>query len=317
MIIHEAHPRRKHKRIMRTYANGGILKLPMERLVDSTLKKYNLPEWIKPYVYKYVRDNPVSAVKFAISLIDVKRKKGEVSKTRVKLPNGTEFSIESILNLLNLFFYGEENMARIEKAWAEQSPNHDAEYEKHFLEMAEIDSRRTRAIKNLAEGLGRSVGEQPQSLQGAFERIGKIESWHDRVVTTGIVLRYSYATTFGIVFYKVFYPVSPEFMRSFGKAFGDKNNPERWDTEEAEKLIRSGAIEKEHLLNLARELLSEILCSIESNMKLAKQLGLEKEVRLLGEISVAYPFQKLSELGIEINVDNEVRNVKKMASQSQ
>jgi hypothetical protein len=289
------------------------LKLPVDKLIDSMLERYNLPDWVKPYVYKYARDNPVSAVKFAISLVDVKRKKGEVTKTSVKLPNGTVFSMDLILELLNLFFYGEENMAQVERQWAEGPLNHNAEYERQFLEMSEVDLKRTRAIKNLAEGLGHSVGERPQSIAKAFERISRIDNWNDRVITTGIVLRYSYTKTFGIVFYKVFYPVSPEFMRSFGKAFEDKKNPERWDTEEAKRLISSGAVEKDHVLELTRDILVAVWWSIESNMKIAKELGLEKEIKLISDISIAYPFQILSEMGFEIDVDSEVKQIKRQS----
>lgn len=284
----------------------------MDKVIDSTLEKYNLPEWVRPYVYRYARENPVSAVKFAISLVDVKRKKGEVTKTQVKLPNGTTFSMDSILKLLNLFYHGEEKMARIEKTWATGSMDRNADYETHFLEMSEIDLKRTRAIKNLAEGLGHSVGDEPASLAKAFDRVATLESWQDRVIANGIILRYSYATTFGLLFYKVFYPVSPEFMRSFGKAFEDKNNPERWDTEEANRLIQSGAVDKEHVIQLTRDVLAQVYASIQANMRLAKELKLEKEVMLLSDISMAFPFQKLSELGLQVDVENEVKLTKKM-----
>lgn len=277
------------------------------------MQKYEVPDWVRPYVYRYARDNPLSAVKFVISLVDVKRKKGEVTKTEVKLPNGKVFKVTTILKLLNLFFYGEQNMAEIEKRWATGSADHNAEYESHYAEMAEIDLKRTRAIKNLTEGLGQSVGEQPESLVKAFERISKIDSWQDRTITTGITLRYSYARTFGIVFYRVFYPVSPEFMRSFGKAFEDKNGPARWDTEEAKRLISSGAVDKEQVLQLTRDVLAGIWRSIGANMGIAKELELEKEAKLLGEISIAYPFQALLEMGLDINVENEVKLVKRMA----
>lgn len=284
----------------------------MDKLIDSIMEKYGLPTWIKPYVYRYARENPMSTVKYAISLIDVKRKKGEVTKTNVRLPNGTIFEMESVLKLLNLFFYGEENMARIERIWGTGSKDHNAEYENNFMEMAEIDMKRTRAIKNLAEGLGHNVGQQPESLAKTFDYISRIEPWSDRVITTGIILRYSYAVTFGIVFYKAFYPVSPEFMRSFGKAFERKDVKERWDTEEAGRLVQAGAVNREHVLQLTREVLSLIFSSIDGNMRLAKELGLEKEVKLLSDISIAYPFQKLLEMGMEVDVEKEVKLVKSM-----
>lgn len=286
------------------------LKLPLERLVDSTLQKYEVPDWVKPYVYKYVKENPLVAVKYAISLIDVKRKKGEVTKTYVRLPNGTEFKIDAILKLLNLFYYGEENIAKLERHWATHPMDRNAEYERHYLEMSEIDLKYTRAIKNLTEGLGHGVGEEQQSITNVFEYISKIESWQQRVIATGIILRFSYAKTFGAIFYRVFYPVSPEFMRSFGKAFRIKGSPERWDFEEAARIIKNNNIDKEEVLELTREVLARILMSIEANIKLAREMKLEKEVKMLADISVAYPFQQLSELGFKLNVDEEVKQVK-------
>lgn len=286
------------------------MNLQTDRLVDSALERYKLPAWVRPYVYRYVRENPISAVKYAISLIDVKRKKGEITKTHVRLPNGTVFEMESVLKLLNLFFYGEENMAHIEEKWATESLDRNAVYEGNFHEISVLDMKRARALKNLAEGLGHSVGEQPKSLENAFGRISRMESWHDRIITTGIILRYSYAATFGIIFYKVFYPVSPEFMRSFSKAFGEKGT-ERWDTEEARRLLQDGTVSDEHALRLAREILGDVLWSIKANMKLAKELKLEREVKLLSDISIVYPFQVLSEMGVKVDIDKEVRELKK------
>lgn len=289
------------------------MKLPIEKVIDSTLDKYGLPEWVRPYVYRYARANPVSAVRFAISLVDVKRKKGEVTKKYVKLPNGTTFSTDLILRILNLFFYGEESMAEMSDSWSKNTLDHNQEYERRFAEMAETDIKRTRAIKNLAEGLGHSVGDKPDSIAKAFEGMSMISDWNDRVIATGIMLRYSYFATFGMVFYRVFYPVSPEFMRSFGKVFEGSGGSGRWDTIEAERLIRSGAVSKERVLALARQVLPIVLWSIESNMGIAREMKLEKEVHLLSEISIAYPFQCLRELGLDIDVDSEMKNIRKIA----
>lgn len=290
------------------------MKMPLEKLIDHTLQKYNVPEWVKPYIYKYVKDNPLGSVKYAISLIDVKRKKGEVTSSYVKLPNGTVFKMESILKLLNLFYYGEQNIANVEHLWATSSIDRNSEYERHYLELTEIDSKYTRAIKNLTEGLRHNVGEEQESIKSAFGYISKIESWNDRIIATGIILRHSYAKTFGAIFYRVFYPVSPEFMRSFGKAFRIKGSTERWDSLEAARLIQNGLVDKEHTLELTREVLTRIMQSFEANAKLAKELKLENEVRLLGEISIAYPFQRLRELGFEVNIEEEVKQVKSRAA---
>jgi len=284
--------------------------MPLVKLLDCTKRKYNLPEWVKPYIYKYAKENPVSSVRFAISLIDVKRKKGEITKSSVKLPNGTTFAVESILKILNLFFYGEENMARIETAWANSSADRNAVYESHYMELAELDFKRARAIKNLVEGLGQTMGDQPDSVTRSFDRIYKIESWHDRIIATGLVLNCSYARTFGNIFYKVFYPVAPEYMRSFKKAFDTRKN-ERWDTIEAKRLINNNLVERDHVIELTRNVLSTVQYTIESNIILAKELGLEKEAGLLGDISIAYPFQMLSDLGVKTDIDEEVSLVKR------
>ena len=224
--------------------------------------------------------------------------------------------MQSILRLLDLFFYGEEHIARIERMWATGSVDRNAEYEKKFMAMAEADLRRTRAIRNLAEGLGHTVGEQPKAIAKVFDRVSKIESWPDRVITTGVILRYPYAATFGIVFYRVFYPVSPEFMRSFVKAFDSKETEGEWDFEEAKRIIENKLVDEEHLLGLARSVLADVLHSIEDNMALAREMKLEKEVRLLGDIAIAYPFQQLSQMGVNVSVENEIKLVKKMAQQS-
>ena len=286
------------------------MKLPLEKLVDSAMAKYNVPEWVRPYASKYVKGNPIASVRFAISLVDTKRRKGEVTKDNVKLPNGKSFRVESILKVLSLFFYGEDMIAHIERAWSGKSLIRNAEYEKCFYDMSELDAKYARAIKNLAEGLGGRVGERHDSLARTFDYISKTEDWNSRVFVTGLVLRYAYARTFGSVFYKVFYPVAPEFMRSFGKAFSSKNGKASWDTEEAERLVRSGAIERERVLELARETLARILWSIDANTRLAKELSMEKEVALLSEISIAYPFHRLSELGVRLDVKEEIELVR-------
>jgi hypothetical protein len=283
--------------------------MPLDKLIDSTLEKYNLPTWVKPYVIDYAKSNPLNAIGFATSLIDVKRKKGEVTKTHVKLPNGTTFETESVLKILNLFYYGEEGMGHIEEKWSTSTADRNAEYENNYSVMSGIDLKRARALKNLAEGLGHKVGEQPKSIVKVFDRIEKIENWYDRIIATGIALRFAYSTTFGIVFYKVFYPVSPEFMRSFGKAFGDKKETTRWDTEEARRLIQNNLVDKEHVLQLTRDILTDVFLSIESNISIAKEIKLEKEVRLLSDISIAFPFQVLVEMGIDVDVEKEVKAI--------
>jgi hypothetical protein len=288
----------------------------IDKLVDPVLERYGIPEWIKPYVLRYVRSNPANTVKFAASFIDVKRKKGEVTSEYIRLPNGLKFKIDHVLRLLNLVFYGEESMARIAKAWSEgrSDPNPNPDYTAHFREMSASDAKHARAIKNLIEGLGRKLDKPQEELVEVFDYVSKLESWPERVIATEIILRDSYAKSFGLIFYKVFYPVSPEFMRSFGKAFLDSGSGSEWGAAEARKIISGGLVPEDRIVELTREVLVKILNSIDANMRLAVISGIENEARLLSDIAIAYPFQNLSQLGVKIDIPGEIKRVKRAAA---
>ncbi|HVC58334.1 MAG TPA: hypothetical protein VND15_02565 [Candidatus Acidoferrales bacterium] len=285
-----------------------------QRLVETTLRKYGVPEWVDPYVHKYLKSNPVSVVKFATSFIDTKRKKGEVTKKYVRLPNGTTFGMDSIIHLLNLFYYGEDRMVGIYKDWSENSTEHNAEYSARFAAMMPLKAKHARAIKNMMEGLGkRPEAKEPKEIKEVFDYIGSLKAWNDRILATNVVLRGSYANVFGTIFFKVFYPVSPEFMRSLGKAFETDAIDNEWGFEEARKIIADGLVPEERILQLARELTARVLLSIEANMKFAKKAKIPKELELLRDIAVANPFHTLKELGLEIDVDKEVKMVASVA----
>ncbi|MDE1810792.1 MAG: hypothetical protein KGH66_02015 [Candidatus Micrarchaeota archaeon] len=280
-----------------------------ERVVGPILRRYNVPEWVDPYVYKYLKSNPISVVKFATSFIDTKRKKGEVTKRYVKLPNGTTFSMDSVIHLLNLFYYGEDRMVGIYKGWSE-SGGGNAEYAARFAAMIPSKAKHARAIKNMMEGLGRRPeAKEPKELKEVFDYIGSIETWNDRILATNIVLRGSYANVFGSIFFKAFYPVSPEFMRSLGKAFESDAVDNQWGFEEAKKIVQEGLVPTDRVLELARSLTARVLLSIEANMKFARQAKILMEMELLRDISIASPFHTLKELGIEIDVNSEVKRV--------
>ena len=276
----------------------------IDSLVDSAMSKYGLPPWTKPFIYRYARRSPVRAFKFATSLVDIKRKKGRLGKDYISLPNGTKFKSESLAKLLCLFYYGEESMANVERRWASGKGEPNAVYSSRFEEMASSDTRKARAIRNLIEGFGHRLDESPETISKVFSSISGLEGWNERIVATGLLIRYSYSHTFGLIFYKAFYPVSPELMRSVGKAFDDGG--ERWDSTEALRIISSGEMGREQLLELARNVLACVAYSIECNMHLAKELGIEREVKLLMDISIAYPFEVLKEHGIELDVPQEV-----------
>ncbi|MGI0134406.1 MAG: hypothetical protein ACREBW_05560, partial [Candidatus Micrarchaeaceae archaeon] len=167
---------------------------------------------------------------------------------------------------------------------------------------------------NLIEGLGYKVGERPKELAQVFDYIKSLDTWPDRIIATNVILRDSYAKTFGFIFYKVFYPVAPEFMRSFGKAFTDANDEAMWGVQESKRLIGKGAVDERRLIELAHDITVRIAKSIDANIKLAKEAGIETEAKLLRDIAVAYPFQNLLEMGLDVDVEREVKSVDKEAA---
>ncbi len=286
----------------------------IDKLVDPVLERYGVPDWVKPYVLKYVKRNPANTVKFAASFIDVKRKKGEITGEYIKLPNGLKFRKDHILHLLNIVFYGEESMARIAEAWAGKNLDNNRDYASYFREMGAKDAKHARAIKNLMEGMGRKPEKPQKEIEEVFNYIASLDSWYDRILATELILRNSYAKTFGLIFYKVFYPVSPEFMRSFGKAFTAADLESAWGISEARRVIETQLISDEHIIELTREVLIRIQRSIDANMRLAKASGIEDEAKLLSDIAIAYPLQALSMMGIKVNVGKEMNRIKKAAA---
>lgn len=282
-------------------------------LVDAALEKYGLPPWMKKYVYAYLKGNTVQGIRRAASFINVGRKKGIVTKKEIVLPNGTTFKREQILHLVSLFFYGEERIGSISKAWAATGSDLDPQHRRHFEEMAAIESRRARAIKNLVEGLGHRVEKPTKELVEVFDYIQSLRDWDERIVTKKLLLSYSYAKPFGYVFYKIFYPVSPEFMRSFGTAFNSRQEEELIGEEDAEEVVRSGEMHKERLMELAENVLARVTRSVDAELPKARASKIEREVMLLRDISIAYPLHRLNELGADIDVDKEVAQIKRLS----
>jgi hypothetical protein len=278
-------------------------------IVRKTLDKYTVPDWVRPYIFRHAKAHPISAVKFALSFVDTKRRKGEVTRGYVRLPNGLKIRMEYILRVLNLFYYGEKRMSEMYRRWSEKTSEPNLAYSERFHNTAEADGMHARAVKNLIEGLGYKIGEAPKELIEVFDYVEGIGSWNDRIIAAAIVLRRAYADAFGRMFYKVFYPAAPEFMRSFGKAFEDSDAS--WEYQEATRIIRNGTVLQEHVLELTRGILLKVLYSISANMQMAQRSGIEPEVKLLSEIAIAYPFHTLREIGIDVDVDKEVEGIKR------
>lgn len=269
------------------------------KLIEVAMDKYDVPEWVRPYLYKYASRHKLDAIKFALSLINVGRKKGEVTKQHVTLPNGMKFRLDSVMKLISLFFHGQEAIALLEEEWVASHTIGNPEYEAAYSALSDIDQKHARAIKNLMEGLGGKITDEiPTHIKPLIERMRLIDDWNERIIASGIILNYSYLKTFGPVFFKIFYPISPEFMRNLSKAFMNKELPERWDLLEARKIIKSGAVDPARIKALYMELLPLIGSSVKHNMSIAKELKVVNEMELLSEILIAYPLHELSELGV-------------------
>jgi hypothetical protein len=275
--------------------------------IDGALEKYGLPKWIKPYAYSYIKSDPIGALKRARSFLDVGRKKGEVTGKYVKLPNGMILEKYMVEHLLTLFYYSEERMSEISNKWSEERSAEGSEYAKYFSSHSVEEAKKARALKNLMEGLGLKLGEPPSEVGDVFDYLGSIEDWRQRIIAKEVVLRDSYAKTFGFVFYKAFYPVSPEFMRMLVKVF-EKSEEMRLDQAEIKRII-SEIDSNDKMIRMTEELLARIYQSIEANMPMAKKAKLEKEVALLRDISIAYPLHTFEDLGVEIDIKSEIKNI--------
>jgi hypothetical protein len=292
------------------YACGVIEMGKLDAIVDPILKKYGIPAWVSPFIYSYVKSDPLNAVRKGLSFIDTKRRKGEVTKKGIALPNGYIFNIKSIEEILSAFFYIEDRSSKIMEFWISQPSGHDySEYRNYFQSLSESDRRHARAIKNLAEGLGLKIVPARKEMQDVFDYLQSIASWPERLIAAEVVLKRAYAT-FGMVFYRVFYPSSPEFMRSFVKVFRSEEI-ESWESDEVTKIIKSGIISGARLTELSLDILRMAYKSMYAYIPIAKREKIEKEVLLVMNVAIAHPLQFLKEQGIDIDVEAEVKAITK------
>ncbi len=289
------------------------MKTPYEGLISVAMKRYGVPDWVAPYIYKYAKRSDLFTIKRAISFINVRRKKGVLTGRQVRLPNGVTFDIDTVSHILNQFYYGVDTEARISERWAAEYTDYDhANFTKHYKELAALRTKHARALKNMVEGLGHKIDKPSRGIERVFNTIAELDEWPDRLIATEIILRDSYSRPFGFIFYKVFYPVSPEFMRSLGKLFTKKDDGGNWAEEEIRKVVGEMALTSEHIIDLAERILAEIYRSIDSEMPLARRSKVEAETMLLRDISIAYPLHTLKELGVELDIDAEMKKIAKI-----
>ncbi len=286
------------------------------KAVDELLEKYGIPAWVKPYIYRYIRGNPIQAIKHAASFVEIKRKKGEVTNSHVKLPNGMKFDIKFVMHLLDMFYYGEEEISKIYAEWSADRLGADAvKYAPHFVELSEVSQGHARAVRNLIEGLGNKLSDPSKETKEVFGYIRGIKDWKQRVVVSGLIMRKTYGIPFGYVFYKVFYPVAPEFMRSFGKVFEKTSEIVSWGESEASSIISSKSVDEPELAATTEHVLAYIYKSISAEMPYAKKQGIEPEGKLLLELAIAYPLHAMQELGMKIDIDAEIEAIKKLSKE--
>ena len=282
-----------------------------KNLVDSILERYDIPAWVKPYVYDYIKKNPAAAIRYATSFIEVKRKKGEVTGSYVKLPNGVEFDKESVVHILSLFYYGEGRAAHIYNKWAREPVPDKKEYQEFYAEMAGTAERHARAIKNLIEGIGHKPDAPSEEAVAVFDQLESIEDWKERMISTNIIIRYSYGVVFGVAFYKAFYFVMPEYMRTFGKAFQGTTEIAQHGENATREILRNGYT-GDDAIRLFEGLMEPIIRSVIAEVHIAKKAKIEREIELLCSISIAYPLTVFREEGLNIDVKGEVAKMGKL-----
>ena len=286
-------------------------------IIDGLMLKYGIPEWVKPYVYRYIKGNPIHVIKHATSFVEFKRAKGEVTRSQVKLPNGLKFDIKFVMHILDMFYYGEERISSIYASWASERVGvEDHEYPEHFSELSMASQAHARAVKNLIEGLGNKLSDPSKEAKDVFDCINSIKDWKHRVIMSGVILRRTYGIPFGYIFYKVFYPTAPEFMRSFGKVFERTSSTASWGEEESKRIISSHMVDEPALMGEARKLLALIYKSISAELPYAKEQHIEPEIKLLMELAIAYPIHALKDFGMRIDIEEEIGAVKRLAKRS-
>ena len=284
-----------------------------EALVDAVLRKYGLPPWMKDYIREYIKGADAGTMKMAMGFLKVGRRRGVIKGGEIILPNGKVFRKKHMLHLLNLCYYYEKRVSEISERWATTETDHAPLHEHHFLMMSNIEAQRARAIKNLISAMKAKPYAPNPEHSALFDYVGSLRDWDTRVIAKKLILYYSFAKVFGLVFYRLFYPVSPEFMRSFGKVFYKKEEVERFGEREAEMIVKERRISGEKFASLTDNILELTARAIDSEMSTAKAAGVEREVELLKNIALAYPLYRLNDLGMGMDVKNELSAVKRSA----
>jgi len=275
--------------------------------IDPIINKYNLPPWVKLYAVKYIKKNPMKVISKAFGFVNYGRKKGAILGNKVILPNKYEFDIDTVAYISELFLYGNKKLAEIAIAWSNRQAD---PYKDHYARLAEAYEGDARAINSLLDGLKRKPRFEPtKELNEFFEWLRGIDGVYTRIIALDFIIKYAYAKTFGAVFFKAFYPVSPEFMRQLKSVLNYNSEEFGFGEAEAMRLIKEKVIPEAELVDFANKILKLICKSIESEMPIAKEAGISTEISLLGEVSIAYPLHVIADAGVNISPDEEAKKI--------
>jgi hypothetical protein len=117
------------------------------------MDRYGVPEWARPYVYKYVSRNKADLIRTAISLIGFGRKKGQITR-RLRDPaqrHEVQAGLDSKADRHLLPRRAEAGRPR--GLLGREATVGNPEYERGTSALADIDYKGARAMKNLVEGL--------------------------------------------------------------------------------------------------------------------------------------------------------------------
>ncbi|MEM0123986.1 MAG: hypothetical protein QXF41_00375 [Candidatus Micrarchaeaceae archaeon] len=277
--------------------------------IDSLIDENNLPKWLKGYALTYLRKDPINMLSKAVGFVFFGRKHGHFDEKYVYLPNKAKFRIKDVAYVTMLFRYGEKRLAEITGRWSKNVNTADP-YISHFMKMSSIYAKHVMALNSMLAGLGADTEFEPnKAVSDVFDYIEKINLNYGRILAIDLILRYSYAKTFGFAFYRTFYPVSPEFMRGIGKVFASDTAESLHGEQEAIRMLDARLIESEYLLGITRELLKRVCISINSTMPVAKRMHIENEILFLRDVSIAYPLHIMSEHGIIEQPDEEAKAI--------
>ncbi len=281
---------------------------PKNKLFDYALKKYNMPVWTKEYILNYLnKKSRIESMKHLMILIN-RRKKPILTKTKIKLPNGSVFEIKDILHIISLFYFGEMLMQKVIEQWLDNRTN--IEYTKHFINILDITEKHEGTIKNLLNGFKYKIEEPPKNIKRVFEYIENTKDCNERIIIIGIILQDAYAISFGNIFYKVFFYLSPEYMKLIKQSLNYKISEINWFNNQAKQIIKNKLINENKLISLSENLSILINNSIKSESKFAQKLKIKNEVELIKTIAIAYIFHDLYELNVNINIDIEMKKCK-------